>query len=236
MKLGIVFSGGGSRGAYQIGAWKALNELGIKASIAVGTSTGAISAALYTVNNIEDAIKVFENISVRNIFDSDKLGFHKEPINLKKMINKYISYEDIMKSNINYGLVVTQTPKFRKVEITKDKLSLDNYVDYIVASCTIPIIFKKTKIGKKKYIDGGARDAVPVNLALKLGADKVIIINTSIVGRKYVSKNSNHVMIKPSRKIISPIKFDANECRKLIELGYNDTMNTLKNIKEDYYE
>lgn len=236
MKLALVFSGGGSRGAYQVGVWKALNELGIKANIAVGTSTGSITAALYCVNNLDAAIKTFESISVRNIFNRDKLGIKKEPVNLKKLIIKNINYNDLVNSGIKYGLVVTSSPRMKKVEITLDQMDENNYFDYIIASCTIPIIFKKTKIGKKKFIDGGARDAVPVNLAEKLGADKIIIVNTSLVGRKYVPKNGNHVMIKPSKKIASPIKFDEKESKKMLELGYKDAMNTLKDIVGDYLE
>ena len=42
MKRAIVLGGGGSCGSYELGAWKALAELGIDYQIAVGTSIGAI--------------------------------------------------------------------------------------------------------------------------------------------------------------------------------------------------
>jgi NTE family protein len=47
LKKAIAFSGGGSKGSYQIGAWSALNEFGYEFDIAVGTSIGSINAAFY---------------------------------------------------------------------------------------------------------------------------------------------------------------------------------------------
>ena len=44
----IVLSGGGSKGAYEIGVWKALRKLHIKYDIVTGTSVGALNAALMT--------------------------------------------------------------------------------------------------------------------------------------------------------------------------------------------
>lgn len=236
MKLAIVFSGGGSRGAYQVGAWKALEELGIKASIVVGTSIGSVTAALYCVDKLDDAIKKYEKMSIRNIFDSDKLGLKKKPINLRKTLEKYIKFEDLKNSNIKYGLVTTSFPKLKKIEITKRSMNENNYIDYIIASCTIPLLFEKIKIDNKKFIDGGVKDAVPVSLAEKLGADKIIIINTSLVGRNYKFDNDNYIMIKPSKKISSPIKFDSEESKRMMELGYNDTMKKLKKITDEFIE
>lgn len=41
-EYGLVFDGGGARGAYQIGAWRALSEAGVKISAVAGTSVGAL--------------------------------------------------------------------------------------------------------------------------------------------------------------------------------------------------
>ena len=40
-EYGIVLEGGGARGAYQIGVWKALREAGMKIKGVAGTSVGA---------------------------------------------------------------------------------------------------------------------------------------------------------------------------------------------------
>ena len=43
--IGLVLEGGGAKGAYHIGAYRALSELGIQIDGVVGTSIGAINAA-----------------------------------------------------------------------------------------------------------------------------------------------------------------------------------------------
>lgn len=42
MKRVLVFGGGGSKGAYEIGVWKALDELGLHFDAVCGTSIGAL--------------------------------------------------------------------------------------------------------------------------------------------------------------------------------------------------
>ncbi len=61
MKLGLVLGGGGGRGAYQIGVWQALEELGIAKHIKVisGTSIGALNAMLFMQGDLEEAKKAW---------------------------------------------------------------------------------------------------------------------------------------------------------------------------------
>lgn len=68
-KIGLVLAGGGGRGAYQIGVWKALNETGLDQYVASvsGTSVGGLNAALFLQGDIKRAIEIWENISVEKI-------------------------------------------------------------------------------------------------------------------------------------------------------------------------
>ena len=59
MKQALVLSGGGARGAYQIGVWKALEELNIKCNIVTGASIGSINGALYTQGALKEAEKLW---------------------------------------------------------------------------------------------------------------------------------------------------------------------------------
>ena len=51
----LVLSGGGAKGSYQIGVWKALRELNIHFDIITGTSSGALNGALMTQNSYHKA-------------------------------------------------------------------------------------------------------------------------------------------------------------------------------------
>ena len=72
MKRTLVLSGGGSRGAYEIGAWQAMEELGVKFSGVYGTSIGALNAALVAQGDVDAAIEIWENITVNQIVAVDE--------------------------------------------------------------------------------------------------------------------------------------------------------------------
>ena len=54
-EYGLVLDGGGARGAYQIGAWKALKEAGVRINAVAGTSVGALNGALICMDDPEKA-------------------------------------------------------------------------------------------------------------------------------------------------------------------------------------
>ena len=62
-KKAVVLSGGGARGAYQAGAWKALRELDYQFDIVTGTSVGALNAAMMASGDFERAIMLWQEIS-----------------------------------------------------------------------------------------------------------------------------------------------------------------------------
>ncbi|HAS8381565.1 TPA: hypothetical protein I7759_05275 [Vibrio vulnificus] len=73
-KLGIVFSGGGGKGAYEIGAWKALNEFGLDKNVeaVAGTSVGGLNGALFVQGDIVAAEKLWRGISKDQIMSLNK--------------------------------------------------------------------------------------------------------------------------------------------------------------------
>ena len=67
MKRALVLTGGGSRGAYEIGVWQALDALGVRFDGAYGTSIGALNAALFAQGDLEGAVALWSNITVKQI-------------------------------------------------------------------------------------------------------------------------------------------------------------------------
>ena len=63
---GLILAGGGAKGAYQIGAWKALIELGIQIEAIAGTSIGAINGAFIAQGDFDKALTVWEEAEVVN--------------------------------------------------------------------------------------------------------------------------------------------------------------------------
>ena len=70
-KLGLVLSGGGAKGAYQIGAYRALRKLGKNPEIITGTSVGAINGLLIVQGDLYKAVKLWKNMSFSKIYDED---------------------------------------------------------------------------------------------------------------------------------------------------------------------
>lgn len=70
-EYGLVLDGGGARGAYQIGAWKALKEAGVKIAAVAGTSVGALNGALICMDEVERAEKIWSEMKFSHIMSVD---------------------------------------------------------------------------------------------------------------------------------------------------------------------
>lgn len=76
--VALVLGGGGGKGAYQIGVWKALRELGAEQNIAAvaGTSVGALNALLFATGDYELAESIWSNLSKEQILTPKTLSEH----------------------------------------------------------------------------------------------------------------------------------------------------------------
>ena len=72
-KYALALEGGGGRGAYEIGAWKALHEEGIGFCAVSGTSVGAINGAAVTAGDLDTAIHFWENLTYSQVMDVDAI-------------------------------------------------------------------------------------------------------------------------------------------------------------------
>ncbi len=206
-KKAIVFAGGGSKGAYQLGAWKALNELGEEFSIATGTSIGSINAAFYVQNDFEEAEKMWNEVTAGDImanginfdasFDSivsqkdNIIPFLKNYLNAKSvdntpfinMIHRYFSNEKFFSSETDFALMTVLYKglhqEFIPVEIKKTDMARDrdNAWKWILASCTCFPVFPPAEIDGNLYIDGGFYDNIPIASAIKLGASEIVVVD-----------------------------------------------------------
>ncbi|MBR4934765.1 MAG: patatin-like phospholipase family protein, partial [Anaerotignum sp.] len=67
----IALEGGGAKGAYEVGVWKALDEVGIKYNAVAGTSVGALNGAMMASRDLETALQLWENVKFSQVFDAD---------------------------------------------------------------------------------------------------------------------------------------------------------------------
>ena len=189
----LVLSGGGSKGSYQIGVWKALRKLHIKFDIVTGTSVGALNGALVTQKSYHRAIQLWKKINLSVLFgenvtnSTDDIKVMKmygkefvknggmEAKELEKLIEKEINYKKFIKSNINYGLVTYNLTTRKPIQITKKEIPKDLIGDYLMASASCYPAFKQKEIEGNKYIDGGFFDNLPINLAIQWEQTKSLL-------------------------------------------------------------
>lgn len=242
MKTAIVLSGGGAKGAYQVGVWKALRKLGINYDIVTGTSVGALNGVMMVQQDYHAAINLWSNIDYSFIFNKDfsnvdetiYLTYIKEFVkdggmditNLEQALEKFFDSERFFSSPIDFGIVVYNLTQLQEEFLTKKQLNPKNIKDYVIASATCYPAFKIKKINNEKYIDGGVYDNMPINLAIDLGADRIIAIDLKAPGIKQKVKDENKeiISIVPNNNIGSFLKFDKYVSRRNIKYGYNDTL------------
>lgn len=247
MKCAIVLGGGGSKGAYQIGAWKALRELGIEYDIVTGTSIGACNGAFMVQGDYDRALELWQSIDIDKVVlnglnlrtdlnyymeNSDKLldflktyTIHKgmDTTPFMKLLGRFISADRFFSSSVDYGLVSVRFPSMQPVQKQKDSIPKTQLQDWIMASCSCFPAFPIYEIDGEGYIDGGYYDNLPISLAFTLGAQEVIAIALNPKPHAY----TNHPFVRciqPKERLGGMLDFDATAIREQFELGYLDTL------------
>lgn len=203
-KLGLVLAGGASLGAYQVGAIKALDQLGYQFDIVTGTSIGALNGALVCAKQNDRIIDIWNKVTPEtvmangvnitkdtfkdvnsDIFKSFRTlsknylfnGFSVDIKPFRKFVKENIDVEACQKSNIKFGIVAVEFPSFKEMDINMNLVSKDKFLSWIHASSACTPVFPAEKIDGKTYIDGFFRDNLPIRLAFKYGADEVFAID-----------------------------------------------------------
>lgn len=259
MKRAVVLSGGGGKGAYQIGVWKAIRRMHYRYNIVTGTSVGALNGAYMVQKDYFKALSVWKNMDFERVYDQGlqshlKTKAGKQELtsmyakgifidhgmntqNLEELIDLSLDEKKFRRMRIDYGLVTFNLSKLKPEFLTKEEIPKGKLKDYLIASATCYPVFKKKEIGKESFIDGGLYDNLPINLALDLGAEEIIAVDLKAVGLKQKIKESNakiHI-ISPRNKLGSFLVFDKEESRRAMKLGYNDTMKTFSYYDGDKY-
>ncbi len=219
-RYALVLGGGGARGAYQIGVWKAFRELRIKFDCIVGVSVGALNGVLMAENLYQKAIELWNNINLEKIvyipesflselkngqlqFFSTK--FFKAILNIWEEIKKHrgldssplyniiLQYTDerkLRKSKLDFGLVTFRVDDFKPQVLFLEDIPEKKLPDYLLASASLPG-FKPAKIEDKSFIDGGVYNNIPYNVIKNRGYRRIIVVDISGPGLKETPKIEN---------------------------------------------
>ena len=247
-KRALVLSGGGSKGAYEVGVMLALRKINVGYQIVTGTSVGALNGLFAVQRDIYQAYNLWKSINFSTVYNKDLFEeyqgndfeiykkYAKAIVNdggasiegLEKNLNRLFSPGKFYGSNIDYGLVTYNLSKRKPLYLTKKDLPQEKIKDYVIASATCFPAFKPKEIDGNLYIDGGYYDNLPINLAIDLGADEVIAVDLRAIGfkKKLKDEKVKVTTIVPRNKIVSFLVFDKDLSQQAINFGYNDTLKT----------
>ena len=246
----LVLGGGGAKGAYEVGAIAALDELGIKAGSVFGTSVGALHAAMYAQGSMEAAAALWDNIRLsdvvseeslaiaddaENIFDhpekllefitryAQKKGVDVSP--LMDILHKLIDEDKIRRSGVHLGIVTTRFPSLAMVEKRLEEMETGSLIDWLMASASCFPIFPMKQVGGDRYIDGGFCDNTPVEMAVRSGARDIVAID---IGKHrshtQYDRRPNITYIRTSQPLGGLLTLDSALSARNRILGYNDVM------------
>ena len=259
MKKGLALCGGGAKGSYEAGAFKAFQKLGLKFDIVTGTSIGCLNAAMYCQNDLKRCFELWNKLDVTMImkygFNFDRYDIlngiknNKNSISmvlnyvtnrgadirpLKKLFTEYIKPDKIINSPITFGIFSAQYPSMKGNEEIANKLDKDLIRPYILSSASCWPVFPICKIGDKSYVDGGYNDNLPINFCLRLGANYVVAVdlNQTPTHPEYLNK-SFVKYIRPTHNLGTFMQFDHTEIIHNMALGFLDTMRAY-NVYQGY--
>jgi len=249
-KYCLVLSGGGAKGVYHLGAWKALREMGIEVEAFIGNSIGAVVAGFLAqgltreLEEIGDHIgadfimkipeEFLENGAVtikkanlsafREFYHSviEKKGIDVTP--MRELLYNHLSEDSIRSSGNELGVVTFNVSDFKPQYRFLEDMPEGSVLDYLMASAAFPGL-EQTVIKGKSFIDGGVVDNMPYQMALARGYKNIIVVDISGMGinKKPNVTGTRTVYIKNSINMGWVFDFSRPFLDKFRTLGYLDT-------------
>jgi NTE family protein len=184
----VVFSGGGSLGAAQVGAVQALFEAGIIPDAVVGCSVGAINAAYVAMDPTLDRMvaleAVWRSMSRREVFPDGRFrvarrliarsNYLYNPEAMRAVFAQCVPLADLSQTKIPCHVVTTDLIAGEPTWWTSG-----DPVDVLSASACLPGLFPPVRLDGRLHVDGGVSCPVPTQRALDLGAARVWVLNVS---------------------------------------------------------
>lgn len=257
----LVLGGGGAKGAYEIGAIEALETLGIRAGSVYGTSIGALNAAMYAQGRIEAARALWDSLRLSDVVPPESIALAEEAESLFSRPDRLLDFItrnaqkkgldttplfDIVRAQIDeaairagtvrLGVTATRFPSLSLVEKHLEDMEEGSLCDWLMASAACyPAVPMKT-IGSDRYMDGGFCDNVPVEMAVRAGARRIIAVD---IGRHRAhaqyDRRPNITYIRTAHPLGGLLTFDPEVSRRNRILGYNDTMRAFGRMRGTQY-
>ena len=186
VKTALVFAGGGSFGAIQVGMMHALAAHGVSADMVVGSSVGALNGAYYagdpSLRGVLQLETVWRGLQRHDVFPvtwRTLLGFlwRRDFLiphdGIEKLIEDHLPYRDLREAKLPVHIVATDIVSGDAVVLSEGSAALA-----IVASTAIPGVFAPVRYKDLYLADGAISSNTPIKVAVAKGARRLIILPT----------------------------------------------------------
>ena len=260
---GLVLEGGGAKGSYHIGTWKALRELGVEIDGVAGTSIGAINGAYILQDDFELAWEIWYSMKPSQVFNGDeklmnkiiRMDLETEDLNkirasfkrfiaegglditpLRRLLKSTVREEAIRRSQKVFGFVTVSLTDFKPLDVYLSEVPDGMLTEYLMASANLPV-FKLDRIDGKLYIDGGFYDNLPVRLLQQKGFKEIICVESQGLGlkQKFDSAGLEITRLYPSGDLGRTLEVIPETLHRNMRMGYYDTLKHYRKFKGSQY-
>lgn len=251
MQRALVLAGGGAKGSYQVGVWRALQELGWRPDIITGTSVGCLNGAMFVLDAYETARDMWLTIGDEQImtlpegsglprlsaFVQDLIrqgGLDVTP--LEQIVDRVLDEDALRAAPIAFGLVTVEQRGLRARELTLAEIPQGMVKDYLMASAACFPAIRPRTIDGKKFIDGGYADNMPFRLAQRMGAEELLCVDVDGLGLTHRNRTGlPTTTIESWWDLGELLRFDPAVARRNMELGYLDAYRAFGRLRGTAY-
>jgi len=186
-KTALVLSGGGAKGAFQVGAEKYAREVkGYHWDIIAGVSVGALNGSMLAMEKYDRLFEIWNTISSDQVYTGGfnlwsviRLLFGARSFYSNQPLQELLRQEfqpEAISADLRVGAVSLISGEY--VEFRGDDPNLQRAV---LASTVMPIIWEPVKVSEQQVemVDGGVRNLTPIGDVLDAEPDEVVVINCS---------------------------------------------------------
>ena len=244
----LVLAGGGARGSYQVGVWRALTELGWNPQIITGTSVGSLNGAMFALDLYETARDMWTSIRSQDVMElpeetrnlTELHQFLRDVVRaggmdvtpLEEIVERVLDEDALRASPIRFGLVTVEKRGLKPRELPLDEIPKGKVKDYLLASAACFPALRAKQIDGVQFLDGGYRDNMPTALAQKMGAEELVCVDLEGVGITLPNRTGlPTTMVRSYWELGDILHFDPDTARRNIELGYYDTLRAFGRLR-----
>lgn len=177
-RIGLALGSGAARGWAHIGVLRALDKIGIRPDIVVGTSIGAVVGSCYCAGLLDDLEAFARRLTRRKVFGLLDVNFGGGGLftgnKLTKLLETEFKDKRIEDLDPSFVCVTTELSTGHEIWIRRGRL-----VSAIRASYAIPGLFQPILLNGRWLVDGAIVNPIPVSVCRAFGAEVVIAVNLS---------------------------------------------------------